>query len=206
MFQVVDHPLIRHHIRILRDKDTPPYSFREAVKKITSFLAYEALRDLHTKKESVQTPLMETIGERISDSITLVPILRAGLGMLEEMQRILPCAKVGVLGMQRNEKTAEPIPYYSKLPKQGNNELAILIDPMLATGGSACDALDHLKKSGYNRILFLSIISAPEGVARVEKMHPDVPIFTAALDERLNEDFYILPGLGDAGDRIFGTV
>ena len=206
MIHVIDHPLVRHRIRILRNRETPPHKFRETVKEITGFLAYEALRDLHTVAEPVLTPLMETTGDRIDEPVTIVPILRAGLGMSDALQAILPSAKVGVLGMQRNEETAEPMPYYAKLPKREANERAILIDPMLATGGSACDALSQLKKSGYTRILFLSIISAPEGVARVEREHPEVPIYTAALDQRLNEQFYILPGLGDAGDRIFGTL
>ena len=136
----------------------------------------------------------------------LVPILRAGMGMLDAMLRMLPYAKVGVLGLQRNEKTAEPVPYYAKVPPAKNDELAIVIDPMLATGGSACDAFAQLKKLGYRRIVFLNLIAAPEGIANFEKQHPDVPVYTAAKDARLNEHFYIVPGLGDAGDRIFGTL
>ena len=147
------------------------------------------------------TPVAKTTGVKIEDKIVLVPILRAGMGMLDAMLHVLPYAKVGVLGMQRNEETAEPVPYYAKVPTAKGDELAIVIDPMLA-----CDAFAQLKKLGYKRIVFLNLIAAPEGIAKVEKEHPDVPVFTAAKDERLNSHFYIVPGLGDAGDRIFGTL
>ena len=189
----------------MRDQETPPKIFRELVKEITAFLAYEALRDLKTVRIPVTTPVAETTGDHISDRIVIVPILRAGMGMLDAVLDIVPSAIVGVLGMQRNEATAEPVPYYSKVPPARGDALALVIDPMLATGGSACDAVSQLKKLGYRRIKFLNMIAAPEGIAKFEALHPDVPIYTAAKDERLNEHFYIVPGLGDAGDRIFGT-
>ena len=208
MFTVLDHPLAKHRLSLLRDRETPPKLFRELVNELTFFLAYEALRDIRTKTVDVATPVAKTKGERVDEPrIILVPILRAGMGMLDAMLHVLPYAKVGVLGMQRDETTAEPVPYYAKVPQaKDGEELAIVTDPMLATGGSACDAVAQLKKLGYRRIKFLSIISAPEGVAKFEKEHPDVPVFTAAKDERLNSHFHIVPGLGDAGDRIFGTL
>lgn len=206
MHTVLTHPLVKHRITLMRDIDTKPKQFRELVNEITEFLAIASLEDLRTEEIPVTTPVAQTTGVRIKDSIVIVPILRAGMGMLDAMLRVLPYAKVGVLGMQRNETTAEPMPYYAKVPPAKNDELAIVIDPMLATGGSACDAFAQLKKLGYRRIVFLNLIAAPEGVARVETEHPDVPVFTAALDEGLNSSFYIVPGLGDAGDRIFGTL
>ena len=206
MHYVVNHPLVAHRIGLMRDQSTPPKIFRELVSEITNFLAYEALKDLRTVELPVVTPVAETKCDRISERIVIVPILRAGMGMLDAMLHVLPYAKVGVLGMQRNEATAEPIPYYAKVPPAKDDELAIVIDPMLATGGSACDAFARLKKLGYRRIVFLNLIAAPEGIAKVEAEHPDVPVFTAAKDERLNSHFYIVPGLGDAGDRIFGTL
>jgi len=205
MHTVLQHPLVNHRVTLMRDQETPPKIFRELVSEITMFLAYEALRDVRTVRIPVTTPVAETTGDHISDRIVIVPILRAGMGMLDAVLNVLPSAIVGVLGMQRNEETAEPVPYYSKVPPARGDALALVIDPMLATGGSACDAITQLKKLGYRRIKFLNMIAAPEGVAKVEAAHPDVPIYTAALDERLNEHFYIVPGLGDAGDRIFGT-
>ena len=208
MHTVLNHPLATHRVTLMRDRNTPPKLFRELVNETTTFLAYEALRDMNMKDITVETPLTKTIGRLVDEpGVMIVPILRAGMGMVNSMLDVLPYAKVGVLGMQRNEATAEPIPYYSKVPPaKTGNELAIVVDPMLATGGSACDAVAELKKLGYRRIKFLNLISAPEGIARFEKEHPDVPVFTAAKDERLNSHFYIMPGLGDAGDRIFGTL
>ena len=205
---VLDHPLVTHRITLMRNQDTPPKLFRELVNETTTFLAYEALKDIRVKNVEVQTPVAIAKGVKIDEPhIILVPILRAGMGMLHTMLNVLPYAKVGVLGMQRNETTAEPIPYYAKVPPAKNGEeLALVIDPMLATGGSACDAVAQLKKLGYRRIKFLNLISAPEGIAKFEKEHPDVPVYTAAKDERLNSNLYIVPGLGDAGDRIFGTL
>ena len=206
MTTVLHHPLVDHRMAYMRDVATQPKLFRELVSEITTFLAYEALRDVKTAEVTVQTPLAKTVGRKVAEDIVLVPILRAGMGMLDAMLRVLPYAKVGVLGMQRNEETAEPVPYYAKVPPAKNDEIAVVIDPMLATGGSACDAFAQLKKLGYRRIVFLNLIAAPEGIAKVEREHPDVPVFTAAKDERLNSHFYIVPGLGDAGDRIFGTL
>lgn len=206
MHTVLDHPLVSHRMSLMRDRETPPKLFRELVGEITTFLAYEALRDVKTKTVDIATPVAQTKGLLVDERVVIVPILRAGIGMLDAMLHILPYAKVGVLGMQRNEKTAEPVPYYAKVPPATGEELAIVIDPMLATGGSACDAVTQLLKLGYRRIKFLNIVSAPEGIAKFEKEHPDIPVFTAAKDERLNSRFYIVPGLGDAGDRIFATL
>ena len=205
---VLDHPLVAHRVTMMRDRSTPPKLFRELVNEVTTCLAYEALKDLRMRSVDVETPVAPTTGVKVDEpGAVLVPILRAGMGMLDAMLRVLPYARVGVLGMQRNEATAEPIPYYAKVPPaRTGNELAIVIDPMLATGGSACDAVAQLKKLGYRRIKFICLISAPEGIARFLSEHPDVPVFTAARDERLNSHFYIVPGLGDAGDRIFGTL
>ena len=205
MHHILNHPLVNHRVTLMRDQETPSKIFRELVNEITVFLAYEALRDLRTVQIPVVTPVAMTKGDHICDRIVIVPILRAGMGMLDAVLNVLPTATVGVLGMQRNEATAEPIPYYSKVPPARGDALAIVIDPMLATGGSACDAVAQLKKLGYRRIKFLNMIAAPEGIAKFEQEHPDVPVYTAAKDERLNEHFYIVPGLGDAGDRIFGT-
>jgi len=206
MTTVLTHPLVTHRVTLMRDINTKPKQFRELVNEITEFLAFEALKNLKTIDVPVTTPVAKTTGKKIEDKIVLVPILRAGMGMVDAMLHVLPYAKVGVLGMQRNEETAEPVPYYSKVPPAKGEELAILIDPMLATGGSAADAIGQLKKLGYKRIIFLNLIAAPEGLAKLEKEYPDVPVFTAAKDERLNSHFYIVPGLGDAGDRIFGTL
>ena len=206
MHTVIQHPLVNHRVTLMRDQNTPPKLFRELVSEITEFLAFEALKDINMKCVDVVTPVAKARGALVDERIVLVPILRAGMGMLDAMLHVLPYAKVGVLGMQRNEQTAEPVPYYAKVPPAKGEELAIVIDPMLATGGSACDAVGQLKKLGYTRIKFLNLIAAPEGMAKFEKEHPDVPVFTAAKDERLNSRYYIVPGLGDAGDRIFGTL
>lgn len=206
MNTVLTHPLVTHRVTLLRDINTKPKQFRELVNEITEFLAFEALKNLKTVDVPVTTPVAKTTGKKIDCQIVLVPILRAGMGMVDAMLHVLPYAKVGVLGMQRNEETAEPIPYYSKVPPAKGEELAILIDPMLATGGSAADAIGQLKKLGYKYIIFLNLIAAPEGLNKLEAEHPDVPVFTAAKDERLNSHYYIVPGLGDAGDRIFGTL
>ena len=206
MHTVLNHPLVDHRMTYMRDVATQPKLFRELVSEVTTFLAFEALKDVKTETIEIQTPLTKTTGRKVADSIVLVPILRAGMGMLNAMLDVLPYAKAGVLGMQRNEETAEPVPYYSKVPPAKGDELAIVIDPMFATGGSAVDAVTQLKQLGYRRIKFLCLVSAPECMAKFEAVHPDVPVVTAALDERLNSHFYIVPGLGDAGDRIFGTL
>ena len=206
MHTVLNHPLVDHRMTYMRDVATQPKLFRELVSEVTTFLAFEALKDVKTETIEIQTPLTKTTGRKVADSIVLVPILRAGMGMLNAMLDVLPYAKAGALGMQRNEETAEPIPYYAKVPQAKGDEFAIVIDPMFATGGSAVDAVTQLKQLGYRRIKFLCLVSAPEGMAKFEAVHPDVPVVTAALDERLNSHFYIVPGLGDAGDRIFGTL
>ncbi|MCR5751371.1 MAG: uracil phosphoribosyltransferase [Kiritimatiellae bacterium] len=206
MHTVVRHPLINHRVTLMRDQTTPPKLFRELVGEITEFLAFEALRDLNMRDVDVVTPVAKARGALVNEHVVLVPILRAGMGMMNAMLHVLPYAKVGVLGMQRNEATAEPMAYYAKVPPAKGGELAIVVDPMLATGGSACDAVAQLKSLGYKRIKFLNLISAPEGIAKFEREHPEVPVFTAVKDERLNSHFYIVPGLGDAGDRIFGTL
>ena len=206
MINVLHHPLVDHRMTYMRDVATQPKLFRELVSEITTFLAYEALREIKTEEVTVQTPLAKTVGRKVAENVVLVPILRAGMGMLDAMLRVLPYAKVGVLGLQRNEETAEPVPYYAKVPPAKGDELVLVIDPMFATGGSAVDAVAQLKKLGYKKIVFLSLISAPEGIENFEKHHPDVSVYTAAKDERLNSHYYIVPGLGDAGDRIFGTL
>ena len=206
MVTVLHHPLVDHRMTYMRDVATQPKLFRELVSEITTFLAYEALRDIKTEEVPVQTPLTKTVGRKVAEHVVLVPILRAGMGMLDAMLRVMPYAKVGVLGLQRNEETAEPVPYYAKVPPAKGDELVLVIDPMFATGGSAVDAVSQLKQLGYKRIIFLNLISAPEGIENFEKHHPDVPVYTAAKDERLNSHYYIVPGLGDAGDRIFGTL
>ncbi len=206
MHIVLNHPLVAHRITLMRDKNTKSKLFRELVTEVTTFLAIEALKDLRTEVVDVETPITVTKGKKIEDKIVIVPILRAGMGMVEAMLNVLPYAKVGVLGMQRNEETAEPVPYFAKVPVAKGDELALVVDPMLATGGSAVDAVSQLKKLGYRRIKFLNLIAAPEGIAKIEAEHPEVPVYTASKDERLNERFYIVPGLGDAGDRIFGTI
>lgn len=206
MHKVLTHPLVKHRVAMLRDRNTPPAMFRALVKEITAFLAYEALQNAETRKVPVITPVAETEGERLAGRYIVVPILRAGMGMLDAMLSVLPEAAVGVLGIQRNETTAEPTVYCAKMPPEiTGDEQVILIDPMLATGGSACDAVAQLRKYGCKNITMLNLIAAPEGIAKFEAENPEVDLYVAALDERLNERFYIVPGLGDAGDRIFGT-
>ena len=203
---IFDHPLIRHKVAILRDKNTGMKDFRQLIEEITTLMAYEALKDVPTKEVEVETPLEVCTQTKIVEkSIALVPILRAGLGMVNGIHTLLPTAKVGHIGMYRNEETAEPVPYYCKLPEGIQNMKVILLDPMLATGGSACDAIKKLKDLGCKDITLMSIIGAPEGVEKVATTHPDVKLFLSTLDRQLNENFYILPGLGDAGDRLYGT-
>lgn len=204
---IFDHPLIKHKIAILRDENTSMKEFREIVEEITTLMTYEALKDgVEITKKEVKTPLEICTQEVIKDnSVVIVPILRAGLGMVNGVHVLFPLAKVGHIGMYRNEETLEPCEYYCKLPEGIENKLVLLVDPMLATGGSACDAIDLLKRYGCKHIKFMSIIGAPEGVEKVAQSHPDVNIYVSTLDRELNENGYILPGLGDAGDRLFGT-
>ena len=203
---VFDHPLIKHKIAILRDKKTGMKEFRELVEEITTVMTYESMKDVELVKVEVETPLEKTIQYKVpEESIAIVPILRAGLGMVNGVHKVFPTAKVGHIGMYRNEETLEPQPYYCKLPDGIENKTVFLVDPMLATGGSACDALAELKKHGCKKIKFMAIIAAPEGIEKVAKEHPDVPVYVSTLDRTLNEHGYILPGLGDAGDRLYGT-
>lgn len=204
---IFNHPLIKHKIAILRDKKTSMKEFRELIEEITTLMTYESLKDgVPTVKKTVSTPLETCEQDVIKDnSIAIVPILRAGLGMVNGIHVLFPSARVGHIGMYRDEETLEPQEYYCKLPDGIEDKLVLVVDPMLATGGSACDALDLLKKRGCKNIKFMAIIGAPEGVTKVAEAHPDVNIYVSTLDRCLNENGYILPGLGDAGDRLFGT-
>ena len=203
---VFNHPLINHKIAILRDETTSTKIFRELVEEITMVMTYEAMKDLPTEVKTVKTPLEVCEQTVVADnSVAIVPILRAGLGMVSGVQNMFPSARVGHIGMYRDEETLEPKEYYCKLPEGIEDKFVILVDPMLATGGSACDAIDLLKKRGCKNIRFMAIIGAPEGIAKVAQAHPDVKTYVATQDRQLNENGYILPGLGDAGDRLFGT-
>ena len=203
---VLDHPLIQHKLAILRSKDTPVKEFRELVGEIAGLMCYEATRKLPLKEVEVETPVATAKCRMLSGKkLAIVPVLRAGLGMVDQMVALIPSAKIGHIGLYRNEETLEPVEYYCKLPEDIANRQVFVVDPMLATGGSAVAAIDFLKKHGCKNIIMMNIIGAPEGVAAVQQAHPDVEIYLAALDEKLNEHAYIVPGLGDAGDRIFGT-
>lgn len=206
MLTVVRHPLIQHKLTLLRDRTTPTKIFKELVDEIAMLMAYEATSDLTLEPVEVATPLEPTTGQRVSGKkLTLVPILRAGLGMVEGILRLIPSARVGHIGLYRNHDTLEPVDYYFKVPGDAAERDFLLLDPMLATGGSAASAVSSLKRAGATRIRFLCIVAAPEGVRRLTDAHPDVQIYTASLDRGLNASSYIVPGLGDAGDRLFGT-
>ncbi len=200
------HPLLLHRLALLRDRDTAPRIFRQLVREMAQMLFFEASQDLRLAPLTVRTPLTECTGQQISEPIGLVPILRAGLGMAEAILDMVPWAQVWHLGVYRDHHTLKPVTYYNKLPVRPNIELAYVVDPMLATGGSAVAAVDILKAWGLKRMKFLGLIAAPEGVQALRAAHPDVPIYLAALDSHLNADKYIVPGLGDAGDRQFGTL
>ncbi len=203
---ILDHPLIRHKLAIIRNKNTDTKQFREIVKELATLMAYESFKDVPTQEITVETPLETTTQIVVKEnSIAIVPILRAGLGMVDGILSLFPAAKVGHIGLYRDEETLEPQEYYCKLPSHIEDKVVMVVDPMLATGGSACDAIKMLKKRGCKKIKLMSIIAAPEGVDKVAKTYPDVEIFVSTLDRCLNENGYILPGLGDAGDRIFGT-
>ena len=203
---VMDHPLIRHKLHVLRDKRTTVKDFRELVAEIAMLMAYEVTKELPTEPIELETPLERMTGEKVSGKkLTLVPILRAGLGMVDSILRLIPSARVGHVGLYRDHVTLKPVPYYFKAPAGPESRDFFILDPMLATGGSAVDACTTLKNAGARSLCFLCIVAAPEGVEAMLAAHPDVPIYTAALDRELNEHGYILPGLGDAGDRIFGT-
>ena len=203
---IMDHPLIQHKIGIIRECGTGTKEFREMVAEIAMLECYESTRDLLLEEVEIETPVARTTARRLAGKkIAIVPILRAGLGMVPGMQTLIPAAKVGHIGMYRDPDTLEPVEYYCKLPADIEERDVFVVDPMLATGGSACDAIRQLKKHGCQNIRFLCIIAAPDGLERLKKEHPDVEIIVGALDERLNDHGYIVPGLGDAGDRIFGT-
>jgi uracil phosphoribosyltransferase len=202
---LIDHPLVQHKLSIMRNKDTSTLKFRELLKEIAMFMGYEITRDFPLEYEEIETPLMKMNAPKISGKkVVIAPILRAGLGMVDGLLSLIPSARVGHIGMYRDEETGQPVFYYYKMP-MGKERLVIVTDPMLATGGSACDAIARLKEDGYTKIRLMCLVASPQGVKAVSEQHPDVDIYLASLDEGLNARNYILPGLGDAGDRIFGT-
>lgn len=202
----IKHPLILHKMALIRDKNTGSKDFRELVEEVAMLMAYEVTRDLQTEDVEIETPICKTTCKMLSGKkVAVVPILRAGLGMVGGMLKLIPAAKVGHIGLYRDEKTLQPVEYFCKLPQDIGERDVIVTDPMLATGGSASDAITLLKRRGAKKIRLMCLIAAPEGIERVEKEHPDVDIYIGSVDERLNEDGYIIPGLGDAGDRLYGT-
>ncbi len=203
---VSNHPLVAHKLARIRNKQTDPKKFRELIREISALLTYEATQDLATDLIRVQTPLEETDGSVLAEKIGLVPILRAGLGMVEGVWELMPSAEVWHIGLYRDEKSFRPVEYYNKLPVEPTVSVCLVLDPMLATGGSAVATVDILKRWGVNRIKFVGLIGAPEGIAKMEQHHPDVPVYLAAVDDHLNDRAFIVPGLGDAGDRQFGTA
>jgi uracil phosphoribosyltransferase len=203
--ELIDHPCVQHKLAIIRDLETGHKRFRELATEITKFVCYEALKSIKTKEVIVQTPVAEAKCHKIDTDIVVVPILRAGVGMLEGILELVPTARVGFVGLYRDEETKLPVTYYERFPPQIKGGTCIIIDPMLATGGSTVAAIDKLKEKGAENIIVIVIVTCPEGIALVEEEHPDVPIYAAAIDDRLNEKKYIVPGLGDAGDRLFGT-
>ena len=206
MVHILDHPLLQHKLSILRDETTSVTEFRQVVSEIATLMCYEATRDLPLEEVEVQTPVAKARVKRIAGKkLAIVPILRAGLGMVDGILTLIPGAKVGHIGLFRDPETLEPVKYYCKMPSDIAERDVIILDPMLATGGSASAAIDFMKEYGVKNIKLMNILAAPEGIARIQKDHPDVPIYVAACDEKLNDHGYIVPGLGDAGDRIFGT-
>ena len=203
---IMDHPLVHHKLAVLRNKETPVKEFRELISEIAGLMCYEATRNLPTQEVLVETPITTAKCRMLAGKkLAIVPILRAGLGMVDALVDLIPSAKIGHIGLYRDPVTHEPVEYYCKLPEDVGNRVVFVVDPMLATGGSAVAAIDFLKKHGCKNIIMMNIIGCPEGIKRVLEAHPDVDIYMAACDERLNENKYIIPGLGDAGDRIFGT-
>lgn len=202
---IIDHPLIRRDLSILRNKHTKSHLFRTTLRRVASVMAFYVTQDLKLREHRVETPLEKTKGYSLAEDIIIVPVLRAGLGLVDGFLDILPEAKVGHVGLYRDEETLKPVDYYSKFPRNLHKSLVLLLDPMLATGGSGTVAISFLKNKGAKHIRFVSLLAAPEGVRKIAREHPDVKMFTAVLDRRLNAHGYILPGLGDAGDRIFGT-
>ena len=205
MHEEITHPCVQHKLALIRDVDTGHKKFRELATEITMFVCYEALKGLSVNEVDVETPVATAKCHKIAEEIVVVPILRAGVGMLDGILSLVPSARVGFVGLYRDEETKEPVTYYEKLPKEAKNDVCIIIDPMLATGGSTVATIDLLKESGAGKIVVVCIVTCPEGVQRVEAAHPDVHIYAASVDEGLNEKKYIVPGLGDAGDRLFGT-
>ena len=202
----LNHPLVSHKLTVLRNKNTGTKEFREIIGELSMMLCYEAMKDAELDDKEIETPICKMQGKRLNeDKYAFVPILRAGTGMLDGLIKVMPNAKIGHIGMYRNEETLKPVRYYFKTPKDLDKREVIILDPMLATGGSGVDAIESLKESGAKKLKFLCIIAAPEGIKKLQEAHPDVQIYCAAIDEKLNEVGYIVPGLGDAGDRIFGT-
>ena len=203
---IMDHPLIHHKLAVLRNKETPVKEFRELINEISGLMCYEATRNLPTVDVEVETPVATARCKMLAGKkLAIVPILRAGLGMVDALVDLIPSAKIGHIGLYRDPETHEPVEYYCKLPEDIGNRVTFVVDPMLATGGSAVAAIDFLKKHGCRNIIMMNIIGCPEGIKRVQEAHPDVEMYLAACDEKLNDHAYIVPGLGDAGDRIFGT-
>lgn len=202
---VLDHALIKHKLTIMRDKNTSTYIFKQNLDEIAKLMAYEVTRNVPIRDKIIETPVCQMVGKEIDQQIVLVPILRAGIGLVDGFRDIIPTAKIGHIGMYRDEETLIPHEYYARFPSGLEDSLVIVVDPMLATGGSASMAIQNIKERGAKNILLVCLVGAPEGVALIEKEHPDVNITLAALDEKLNEHGYIVPGLGDAGDRLFGT-
>lgn len=205
MAKLIEHPCVQHKLAIIRDVETGHKRFRELATEITKFICYEALKNIKTRDVIVQTPVAEAQCKKIATDLVVVPILRAGVGMLEGILELVPTARVGFVGLYRDEETKLPVTYYERFPTQIKGGTCIIIDPMLATGGSTVAAIDKLKDNGAEKIVVVCIVTCPEGIELVESAHPDVPIYAAAIDEHLNEKKYIVPGLGDAGDRLFGT-
>jgi uracil phosphoribosyltransferase len=205
MVVITKHPLIQHKLSLLRNRLTGTKEFRETLQEIAGLMAYEITRDVPVREIEIETPLQHCLASQLSKEVVLVPVLRAGLGMVEGISSLIPTAKVGHMGLYRDHQTLEPMKYYAKFPENLGDSVVLLLDPMLATGGSASAAISNLKEEGASHIKLICIVGAPEGVARIEQDHPDVNIYLTALDEGLNESGYIVPGLGDAGDRLFGT-
>lgn len=203
---IMNHPLIQHKLSIMRDKTTSVKDFRNCAHEIGLLLGYEATKDMELADYEIETPITKMIAKKTKKKVALVPILRAGLGMVDALMDLIPSAKIGHVGLYRNEETLEPVEYYCKMPTDIEERLTLVLDPMLATGGSAKDAITMIKKRGAKDIKFVCIIAAPQGIEALRKAHPDVDIYCGAVDERLNENGYIVPGLGDAGDRLFGTL
>ncbi|MBT8085825.1 MAG: uracil phosphoribosyltransferase [Woeseia sp.] len=205
MHEEITHPLVQHKLALIRDQDTGHKKFRELATEITMFVCYEALKEVRMKNVNVQTPVAEAQCKKIAQDLVVIPILRAGVGMLEGILDLAPTARVGFLGMFRDENTKEPVAYYKKLPRESKEALCIIVDPMLATGGSTVAAIDEVKAAGAKDIVVVCIVTCPEGLQAVESVHPDVKVYTASIDKCLDDRKYIVPGLGDAGDRLFGT-